>query len=215
MLNNKGRLPGQDKRPLNKTSHRINYPISSGFSQQITESWDSIFSRIGERVPRRGRARCPHHSGDSPLSLSVDENKGVFYCHVCQAGGDKITFIRKLYDCDFKTALTWFGLAPGELPKPNPEALRRNELRRSLESWTIRERRRIGNLIYSLNQIVVKAEERLEANPEDDLAQLALGIVYRHLTRLEATHDKLLSRNDADRLEVWRIIHPAPERRVA
>ena len=149
------------------------------------------------------------------MSLSVNEGKGVFYCHVCQATGDKITFIRKLHDCDFRAALTWFGLAPGELPKPNPEVSRRNELRRSLESWTIRERRRIGNIIYRLNQAAVKATERLEANPEDGLAQMALGIVYRHLTRLEYLHGQLLSRNDADRLEAWRLLHPASERRAA
>jgi hypothetical protein len=34
-------------------------------------------------------ARCPIHGGDSPMSLALNEEKGVYFCHVCHASGDQ------------------------------------------------------------------------------------------------------------------------------
>jgi DNA primase len=70
--------------------------------QSALPSWPQILQRLGEPRPRRGRARCPIHGGDSPTSMSINEQNGVFHCHVCHAGGDKLAFVQKALGCDFK-----------------------------------------------------------------------------------------------------------------
>jgi len=63
---------------------------------------------------------CPLHSEKSP-SFSVNEEKGLYYCHGCGGGGDVITFVRKVEQVDFKTALNRLGMAgaTGPITKPH------------------------------------------------------------------------------------------------
>ena len=112
----------QGRRPTNKVmlqNRQQNYSTNGRVDQSLLPSWDSIFLRLGLPLPKRGRAQCCLHGGNSHQSLSLSD-KGFFKCFVCGASGDKIGFIRKLYGCDFKRALAWFGLTPGKLPKPDP-----------------------------------------------------------------------------------------------
>ena len=53
---------------------------------------------------RRSMGLCPFHD-DSRPSLSVDDNKNMFMCFVCQTGGDVFTFVEKYKNLDFKGAL--------------------------------------------------------------------------------------------------------------
>lgn len=50
------------------------------------------------KVTRAGQgkylARCPFHADKTP-SLAIDDNKGLWRCHGCGAGGDSITFVMK------------------------------------------------------------------------------------------------------------------------
>ena len=46
---------------------------------------------------------CPFHRERTP-SFTVSERRGVFYCFGCRAGGDAITFLRRLHGCDFRSA---------------------------------------------------------------------------------------------------------------
>jgi hypothetical protein len=67
-----------------------------------------IFEREGILLRGRGHkltGRCPFHDDSSP-SLSIDDERGVFYCHGCHIGGDVIEFIRKLKHISFKEALS-------------------------------------------------------------------------------------------------------------
>jgi len=46
-------------------------------------------------VVKKNKAICPFHDDTDP-SLSLNNNKNVFFCHGCQTKGDIITFIKKM-----------------------------------------------------------------------------------------------------------------------
>lgn len=47
-------------------------------------------------APRHKKYICPFHQDKNP-SLSIDRNKQIFKCFVCEIGGDLITFTAKLF----------------------------------------------------------------------------------------------------------------------
>ena len=55
----------------------------------------------GIPINRQGFSRCPFHSGDNTPSFKIYPDNRGFYCFACGAGGDVITFARKLLDLDF------------------------------------------------------------------------------------------------------------------
>ncbi len=69
--------------------------------------WESILHMVNEPAPRRRRACCPIHGGDSPTSPSLNEDKGLYFCHACHASGDKLDFVRKVRGTDSKGTLTF------------------------------------------------------------------------------------------------------------
>jgi DNA primase len=83
----------------------------------------SIVSLISEYVAlkKRGRnhvARCPFHTEKTP-SFTVSEEKQVFHCYGCGAGGDVFKFVMQLEQIPFPEAVRFiaerYGIA---LPKP-------------------------------------------------------------------------------------------------
>ncbi|MYA73861.1 MAG: DNA primase [Acidimicrobiaceae bacterium] len=68
-----------------------------------------LVALIGEHtdIKRSGRnwmARCPLHGERTP-SLSVNAEKGVYYCFGCQRSGDAITFVQEIEKLDFVGAV--------------------------------------------------------------------------------------------------------------
>lgn len=68
-----------------------------------------LVALIGEHtdIKRSGRnwmARCPLHGERTP-SLSVNAEKGVYYCFGCQRSGDAITFVEEIEKLDFVGAV--------------------------------------------------------------------------------------------------------------
>ena len=188
-----------------KTFKRFEYyPLSGGIDQATTEPWASIFRRCGLPEPKRGRAKCPFHDGNSNQSLSVDDDRGLFHCFVCHEAGDKLDFVRRICGYSFREALSLLGLASGNLAKPSPETVCARRIQRGLDIWVIQERRRIGKLLFSLNTTRTLAESRLETDPDDPLALFALSVVFRLYPKFEHLHDCLLSRNTDDRLRIFK-----------
>jgi 5S rRNA maturation endonuclease (ribonuclease M5) len=52
---------------------------------------------------RQVTARCPFHNDHRP-SLSINAEKGLFYCHSCRAKGNLAEFERRISGCDKKVA---------------------------------------------------------------------------------------------------------------
>ena len=56
---------------------------------------------------RRGRCKCPFHNGKDFNCVLYRGNRGWF-CHVCKAGGDVISFAQQYYSMSFKDSIAWF-----------------------------------------------------------------------------------------------------------
>ena len=99
-----------------------------------------ILSRYTD-LHRQGREEiglCPFHTENTP-SFKVNEEKGVFHCFGCGAGGDVITFIQKIEDLDFKEALAHLGLTERSRPARS-EIRKKKELKRQAEiiaTWAL------------------------------------------------------------------------------
>jgi hypothetical protein len=207
----RGKVTGSAPRKMplkdgSQYSRRGYYAKSVSAGQAVIESWNSIFSRCGLPEPRRGRAKCPFHDGDAVTSLAVNDEKGVFYCHVCHASGDKIGFVRKLHNCSFHEALSFLGLDSGHAwraPKVDTEETRQYKILSNFRQWRRAELTRIGKLICLNNKTIDLAKARLEADPDDQQALFSLSISYPMQTRLTAKHEALLSADFCDHLDVF------------
>ena len=83
----------------------------------MSDNGPSITEIIGryldlKRAGKEWCGLCPFHNEKTP-SFYVNEEKGVFNCFGCGEGGDVITFIQKIEQVDFKTALNHLGIADG------------------------------------------------------------------------------------------------------
>ncbi len=82
--------------------------ITEEFKQELkarTDIADVISSYV--QLKKAGRnlvGLCPFHNEKSP-SFSVSRENGFFYCFGCGAGGDAITFIRKIENLDYIDAV--------------------------------------------------------------------------------------------------------------
>ena len=79
-----------------------------------------------KKVGSRYKGICPFH-GDTDPSLSVNPEKGFFYCYGCNAGGDAISFIRKIENLDFVESVKFIANLYGI---PVPESNSQHEGRR-------------------------------------------------------------------------------------
>lgn len=79
----------------------------------------------------RWKGLCPFHHEKTP-SFYVDEDKGLFYCFGCKAGGDLIQFVERIEGLDFKEALRRLAEEAGVPYEAQPEG-RKRELLEVLE----------------------------------------------------------------------------------
>ncbi|MFN4071748.1 MAG: CHC2 zinc finger domain-containing protein, partial [Thermus caldifontis] len=76
----------------------------------------------------RWKGLCPFHQEKTP-SFYVDEEKGLFHCFGCKAGGDLLAFVEKIEGLDFLGALERLAEEAGvEIPKGGVPAKRRELL---------------------------------------------------------------------------------------
>ena len=66
---------------------------------------ETLFDRFGWKV-RRHRATCGLCKGSSQLTVSFND-RNLWHCHRCNAGGDCFDFIRAVLNCDFPAALQY------------------------------------------------------------------------------------------------------------
>ncbi|QJA06259.1 DNA primase [Thermosulfurimonas marina] len=120
----------------------------------------NIVDLISEFVALKKRGRnyvglCPFHSETKP-SFTVSEEKQIFYCFGCGAGGDVIGFYMRVNGLSFGEAVRELARRY-HLPLPS-------ELRESAESGEHRE-------LYRINERAVRFFERMLGAPEGKAAR--------------------------------------------
>lgn len=111
---------------LVKEQIRLRVPLS-----QIVEKL------TGQRISR-GKTLCPFHTEKTP-SFTVDDDKGLYYCHGCGAGGDIFTFVMRDQGLSFADAVKFIdtefalGLMDGTISVAAQVAMRQQKEKRALE----------------------------------------------------------------------------------
>ena len=73
--------------------------LKSGSISKVIESLGSKLKRVG----REYVTHCVWHEDKNP-SLTINDDKGFCFCHVCREGGDVIAYTRKRKGLDFVDA---------------------------------------------------------------------------------------------------------------
>ena len=81
--------------------------VASDFVDKVRTAVD-IVALVSESVPlkkagRKYRGLCPFHPEKTP-SFYIDDEKGLFYCFGCQAGGDAFKFVMLKENVEFLDA---------------------------------------------------------------------------------------------------------------
>lgn len=178
---------------------------------KVPLTYHEILDRLGAKVNRRNRCACPIHGGNNPTSFCWDEEKGVFRCHSCNAGGDKITLVMLALGVGFEEALAWLGItnqAGGLQFKVDPQSVRQSRLKRGLELESRKIGRRLRNEFYYRNRIIDYAQEKLAVNPDDELGWRLLEVGYKGvaLEQLEQWLDMIDIGSDEQKLRAWRAL---------
>lgn len=114
---------------------------------------------------RNGRCQCPLHGGKDYNCVLYKGNRG-YYCHVCKAGGDVISFVREYNKMSFKEAVAWLdstfhlGLELDSPIDPAKQraaeiALQRRKREHELQEWKKQMR-------FNLALLADRITERLE-----------------------------------------------------
>ena len=72
-----------------------------------------------KKVGKNHLCRCPFHD-DQEASLSVNNDKRLWNCFSCNAGGDGLDFLQLKEKLEFPEALAKFKSLAGEIPAPQP-----------------------------------------------------------------------------------------------
>lgn len=91
--------------------------------------------------------RCPFHSEKTP-SCSFSEDKQLFHCFGCGAGGDVITFIRNIENLDFMDAVRFLAQRGG-LPMPDERDSEQTARRRRMYEMNREAGRFFHNQLFS------------------------------------------------------------------
>ena len=89
------------------------------YVRQIKDQID-LLDFIGKHVALRKAGRnwlglCPFHAEKTP-SFTVSEEKEIFFCFGCRAGGDLITFVQQFEHLEFREAIEFLGEKAGLPP---------------------------------------------------------------------------------------------------
>lgn len=143
-------------------------------AEKVKESVSAldVGNAIGLEI-RRGRCKCPIHSGGDFNCVLYKGNRG-YYCHVCKSGGDVISFVRQYYSIGFKEALEWFdgtfhlgldmdGQIDAEKQRQAEMTLQRRKRARELAEW--KKRMQFGLALTAMDLVRRCEEVRDEKRP--------------------------------------------------
>ncbi len=117
-----------ENRPVARSSRAG--PLAPGMSP--IERWKDehsiaeVMGRYGVAVERSGNYNCPlphHANGDRRPSLSIDVDKGVWYCHTAGDGGDAFAFVQRAEGFPDARETLAYMRGRGEIADPMPDRI--------------------------------------------------------------------------------------------
>ena len=197
-------------------------PTPSADERQIAASvpMNRLLESLGFVVNERTkRSPCLLHSGSNPTAFSWTES-GLFRCHSCGRGGDRIALVREVKQCSFREAVAYLaalagveyrsdGLSRAEVEEAQRK---RQSLRNDAETLLSVEHltwRKAQDVVLQLEVIRRCAGRRLNAlnsgagerwPGEGEFAWEALAEVYRQMPRAVAAYNVISFAPHKDRL---------------
>ena len=108
-----------------KNSNNINEFVNLVNLKVRLSDFISQFINLSERG-NSYVGKCPFHNENTP-SFNVNNEKGLFYCFGCKAGGNIITFTRKYKNLTFNEAVNYISEYTGvkflNIPLPIIDAI--------------------------------------------------------------------------------------------
>ena len=153
-------------------------PLPDEFLQELklrTDIADVISSYVNlKRTGRNLVGLCPFHSEKTP-SFSVSPENGFFHCFGCGAGGDVITFIRRIENLDYIDAVKLLASRAG-LEMPTDSASKGlSELRKRIFEANREAARFFHKALYSQEGTHALAYLRRRALSEVTIKHFGLG----------------------------------------
>jgi hypothetical protein len=155
---------------------------------------------------RTRRARCILHAGSNPNAFSWRD--GLWRCHVCQRGGDRIALVREAKECSFSEAVRFLAMLAGvefcpvrqsaqHMAAETARRFERERLARDLitaEAGELRDARE--NLIRlrslwrsaSARRFAVSSGEPERFPNEMEIATQVMGLVSEEMARADAAY---------------------------
>jgi hypothetical protein len=124
------------------------YPATELTSRPSIISVVSNYTSL-RRVGSEELGLCPLHGEKTP-SFRVNEDKGVFHCFGCGAGGDVFRFIELVEGVPFKEALSLLGMTDN--PPPPPAA-------RQISRWINDQIAKMNFRLRELDEMLHYADE--------------------------------------------------------
>ncbi len=99
----------------------------------------TVVEKLGGKLKRVGHeflTQCLWHEDTNP-SLTISDQKGFCFCHVCRGGGDAVDYVRKAKGLDFFEAVEFTASLLGvkfETDDENPEEVARRRAEKQRES---------------------------------------------------------------------------------
>lgn len=160
----------------------IRFHISQDIIRNILEA-SSIRQIVEEFVPLKKMGRnwvgiCPFHADKDP-SLSVNEEKQIFYCFGCGQGGDAIGFLMRIQGLSFieavKKLANRYGIALPETQPSHSEMKLKRELEELVNANTAAARFYQDNLSMSKDALHVLEYLKKRGINSDMAARFGLG----------------------------------------
>lgn len=154
--------------------------------------------------------RCPFHDDQHP-SFTVSEDKGVFYCHGCHAGGDVIRFVELIERTDFKGAVKLLGIEGGEY-KSKPKDPRKQRAAAMLAGWMNQQHLLVGAMLRELSRNIAIAEEASATTLVERFERefSILEILFDDLQQPQHAPELWAARDSVERITARAPVEPSP-----
>ncbi len=159
-----------------------------------------VLENEGIELRRQGReyvCKCVFHDDHHP-SMSVNAEKGVYFCWACGAKGDALTFTMNYRGLTFPQAKKYLGIEDNGDDLDIAVAKERAKTRQAFRVWCKNETQRLLNLTIDIYEVLNKAKT------ENVLGVDSMCADIRNLEKYNYHLDILTGHNERAKIELYR-----------